>query len=70
MTITFAKYEARLEVVVNGVGFSMVAVSGDFTASGQLGLLSMQERAELLRGKLEIQSSPGNGTRVIVSVPI
>ncbi len=68
-TITFAKHEVKLEVVDNGVGFSMASVLSDFTASGQLGLLSMQERAESLGGKLEIQTSPGNGTRVIVSVP-
>ncbi len=70
VTITFTKDEARLEVDDNGVGFSMASVSGDFTTSGKLGLLSMQERAELLGGKLEIQSSPGNGTRVTASVPV
>jgi len=70
VTMTFAKREARLEVVDNGVGFSMASVSGDFTTSGQLGLLSMQERAELLGGKLEIQTSPGKGTRLTVSVPV
>ncbi len=70
VTVTFAKHEVRLEVVDNGVGFSMVSGSGDFTASGQMGFLSMQERAELLGGKLEIQTSPGKGTRVTVSVPV
>ncbi len=70
VTMTFTKNEARLEVVDNGVGFSMASSSDDFTTSGKLGLLSMQERAELLGGKLEIQSSPGKGTRVTVSVPV
>ncbi len=69
LTITFAKDEARLRIIDNGVGFSTASVSADVTASGQMGLLSMQERAESLGGKLEIQSNPGNGTRVIVSVP-
>ena len=70
VTITFTEHKARLDVVDNGVGFSMPSVSGDFTASGHLGLISMQERAELLGGKLEIQSSPGKGTRITVSVPV
>ncbi len=30
----------------------------------------MQERAELLDGKLEIQTSPGKGTKLTVSVPV
>ena len=48
----------------------MASGSNDFTTSGQLGLISMQERAELLGGRLEIKSSPGNGTRVNASVPV
>lgn len=70
VTITFAEDEAKLEVVDNGIGFSPPADSRGFMGSRQLGLLSMRERAELLGGKLEIQSSPGKGTRVAVSVPI
>ena len=70
VTLTFAKDEVRLEVVDNGVGFSRASVSTDFTSSGHLGLISMQERAELLGGRLEIKSSPGKGTRVNASVPV
>ena len=70
VTTTFTRDKAKLDVVDNGVGFSVPSVSGDFTASGQLGLISMQERAELLGGRLEIQSSPGEGTRVTISVPV
>lgn len=70
VAITFAKHEAILDVADNGVGFIVPPVPGDFTASGQLGLIGMQERAKLLNGKLEIQSSPGNGTRVTASIPI
>ena len=69
MTVTFAGNEAGLEVRDNGVGFSVFPVSGGFTASGQLGLLGMQERAELLGGKLEVQSSSEKGTTVMVSIP-
>ncbi len=68
--ITFSAERVDLEVVDNGAGFSVPPGSGDFTTSGHLGLISMQERAELLGGKLEIRSSPDTGTRVIVSVPV
>ncbi|MDP2731138.1 MAG: PAS domain-containing sensor histidine kinase [Dehalococcoidales bacterium] len=70
VTITFDKDKVRLEVVDNGVGFTVPSSPGDFSASGQLGLISMQERAKLLNGKLEIQSSPNKGTRVIISIPV
>ena len=35
---------------------------------GRLGLLGMRERAEMLGGKLEIESKPGDGARVFVQV--
>ncbi len=67
--ITFSAEKVKLEVIDNGAGFSVPLDSGDFTASSHLGLISMQERAELLGGKLEILASPGKGTCVIASVP-
>jgi signal transduction histidine kinase len=70
VTFTFGEDETRLEVADNGAGFSPAEAAGAFAASGRLGLTSMRERAELLGGSLEIQSSPGNGTRVIASIPV
>jgi PAS domain S-box-containing protein len=70
VAITFSERKVRLEVVDNGAGFSVPLGSSDFTTSGHLGLISMQERAELLGGKLEIRSSPRKGTGVIVFVPV
>jgi PAS domain S-box-containing protein len=70
VTMTFAEYEVRLDVQDNGVGFNVPPMPEGFSASGQLGLLGMQERAELLGGKLEVQSSPQKGATVIVSIPI
>ncbi len=70
VTITFTDDEVRLDVVDNGIGFSLSTVSGNPVASGQLGLISMQERAGLLGGWLKIKSAPGEGTRVTVSVPV
>ncbi|MBI2830525.1 MAG: PAS domain S-box protein [Chloroflexi bacterium] len=65
--ISFTEQGVTLNVIDNGVGFAMPP-SSDFTASGHLGLISMQERAQLLGGKLEIQSSPGKGAKVTFSV--
>ncbi|MBI4308507.1 MAG: PAS domain-containing sensor histidine kinase [Chloroflexi bacterium] len=70
VSIAFAAHEARLEVLDNGIGFNLPLVVSDFAASGQLGLLGMQERAESLGGRLEVRSSPGKGTRVSASIPV
>jgi two-component system sensor histidine kinase UhpB len=39
-------------------------------ARGRLGLLGMRERAEMLGGKLEIDSQPGAGTKVNLIAPL
>lgn len=40
------------------------------TAQGHLGLEMMQRRVEELNGTLDIQSSPGKGTRVVARLPV
>jgi signal transduction histidine kinase len=51
-------------VTDNGRGFNPKADS-----SG-IGLISMQERAAMIGGHLDIRSSIGSGTSVILEVPI
>jgi two-component system, NarL family, sensor histidine kinase UhpB len=48
-----------------GRGFSVE----EEMASGGLGLFGMQERGAYLGGMVEIESSPGHGTRVRVTIP-
>ena len=51
----------------DGVGFDAEHVSG---ASGKgLGLVGIRERAALVGGTAEVESQPGEGTRVIVRIP-
>jgi signal transduction histidine kinase len=64
-----------LQVVVqdNGKGFDAKAVEEGYDRRGSIGLLSMRERADLIDGHVEIQSStarPHPGTKVVVSVPL
>ncbi len=66
VTITFSQDEIGMDIKDNGLGFNVPLNLG---SSGQLGLLGMQERAELLGGKWEIQSSPGKGVITTVSIP-
>ena len=53
-----------LEVDDDGRGFDPASVSG----AGQ-GLRNLRERAEGLGGRAEIDSTPGQGTRVRVTIP-
>lgn len=69
-TITLTNTEAVLDILDNGVGFVVPRSRNDFASAGKLGLLTMVERAELLGGRLKIESRPVRGTRVIASVPL
>ena len=59
-----ANGSVTLDVSDDGAGFDP---TGAFP--GHLGLKSMRERAERLGGTLEIQSAPGEGTRIRVRIP-
>jgi signal transduction histidine kinase len=61
--LVFAPGEIRLEVCDNGRGFDPAAAAGGF------GLLGMRERVARLGGRLKIESSPGQGTRILVALP-
>jgi signal transduction histidine kinase len=54
----------------NGVGFEAPEVPRELTESGHFGLMGMQERALLIGGSLSIESQPGEGTRIVFSLPL
>jgi signal transduction histidine kinase len=54
-----------LNVRDSGCGFNVEAAR----SQAGLGLTSMEERARMLGGTLEIQSKPGKGTTVVVRIP-
>lgn len=68
VTLAFDGRHVRLAVEDDGVGFSVESQPKGSRRS--FGLVGIKERAELLGGKAEITSAPGQGTRVIVSVPV
>ncbi len=53
----------KLRIADNGVGFNVNEVK-----SG-IGLSNMKRRAELFAGKIQIESSPGKGCEVLVTIP-
>lgn len=57
--------KVRVFVEDDGVGFSPDIIE----QKERLGLVGMRERAEMMGGRLTIESVPGKGTSVIVEVP-
>ena len=62
----------RTEVSVsdNGKGFVVGDDLTELPRAGKLGLAGMAERVRLLAGNMKIESRPGKGTRVMITVPI
>jgi len=58
-----------LSVKDDGAGFDMVQMRERAVAGGSLGVLGMQERANLVGGTLAIDSVPGQGSTVQLTCP-
>ncbi|MBI3177814.1 MAG: sensor histidine kinase, partial [Chloroflexi bacterium] len=56
--------EFVIRVRDDGKGFPAPERVSALAASGHYGLMGMQERAELIGGRLTIASSPGAGTAI------
>jgi len=66
LKVSLVGFDQRIQLEVADFGEGFDASSG---RSG-LGLVSMEERARLLHGTLNVESAPGKGTRVTVQVPV
>jgi signal transduction histidine kinase len=66
--VTLACADGRWELIVHddGVGFDVPAARRRAASGASLGLLSMEERATLAGGTLDITSKPGDGTTIRV----
>jgi PAS domain S-box-containing protein len=63
---------SQLRVIVedDGCGFDTASVSASTDSRHRLGLRGMAERAALVAGSLEVESAPGNGTTIYLTVPL
>ena len=70
--IQIARRASRVIVTIedDGCGFAINGKSGPSTPERGLGLLGMQERVTVLGGTFNIQSQPGQGTRLVVKIPV
>jgi signal transduction histidine kinase len=67
LTLSYIDDVVVLDVQDNGVAFAGAAAS---PLSGGYGLQVMRERAEQCGGSVTLESEPGEGTTVVVSIPI
>ncbi len=66
---SFQNRDIQAEVRDDGVGFDGPPKASTLAASGKFGLMGMYERADLIGAELSIESKPGGGTRVRLSLP-
>jgi signal transduction histidine kinase len=72
VTVALRKQDGHLHLFVrdDGAGFEVAVGREKALRGGSLGLLSLEERATLVGGGLELKSAPGQGTEVHAWFPL
>lgn len=65
-----APRQLSFSVTDDGVGFEQWSSNADISSGSGLGMKTMRERAENLGGSMNVDSLPGKGTTVEVSIPV
>lgn len=65
LELEIAPAAATLRIADDGRGFAPEQLSGD-----RFGLVGLGERARLLGGRLDVESKPGQGTRIAAVIPL
>lgn len=62
---------ARILLVIqdNGIGFRSEVIEQAASRNANFGLVGMRERVELIEGRMDIDSNPGHGTKIIIDIP-
>ena len=71
VTLRLSAADGRVHLLVedDGRGFRPGRAGQNRTGEPTYGLVGMRERAELVGARLEVTSTPGSGTRVLVELP-
>ncbi len=66
------KSDHKVQVIVedDGIGFDLSRLKSPDKEKGEFGLFNVKERLEYLGGSFDIESKPGQGTRVTMTVPL
>lgn len=69
ISLEFKDRSIAVQVEDDGIGFNLLEVLPSPHEKESMGLLGMKERAELLGGKLSIDTQPGRGTKIVTEIP-
>ncbi len=61
---------ALLDIQDDGLGFDVKSVTASYEHRGSLGMVNLRERTELVKGVLNLDSTPGEGTHIQVAIPL
>ena len=69
--MNYTEEDVEIYIEDDGIGFDLEEITHlEKVDNSGIGISMMRERVYLLGGKLEIESKPGEGTKVVVRVPI
>ncbi|MCL6473353.1 MAG: PAS domain S-box protein [Firmicutes bacterium] len=69
INFNFEDDKATITIADDGKGFDLPPTLGELSRLGKLGLDGMQTRARLAGGTFDIQSKPGRGTKITITIP-
>lgn len=67
--LAFHAGQVELSIEDNGIGF-YVPDDTRLLKNANFGLMGMQERADLVGAQFTVQTSPGNGTKITITIPV
>lgn len=67
--LTFGPHQTTLAIHDDGIGFIVPESPAEMSDSGHFGLMGIYERAEIIGARLVVDSAPGEGTRLTISLP-
>ena len=70
LEINYTPASVNLQVEDDGVGFILPPNPAEYADGGHYGLLGLRERADLIGATLDIHTSPGKGTCLVVTLPV
>ncbi|MGW1230112.1 sensor histidine kinase [Streptomyces sp. NPDC001478] len=70
ITLSYMDTSVSLDVVDDGRGFTDAGAPGAESGTGGFGLPAMRSRARSLGGTLSVESAPGQGTAVALTLPL
>ncbi len=70
LDVTFQAKMVKITVQDNGTGFDVGIIEAKLGKGINFGMIGMQERVELLEGRMDIDSQLGAGTKISMLIPI